>query len=293
MGRPQSDRQRPASARDAGDRMKLHRRLVRLDGREHTVITLRPGARARYSTNYHHQTWHVLSDQHGAAVLARLLWGLSYQRRPGTLVLIDRPSLDPNPFDATPADPIVLISTPLTNLTSGLARSLPRMLPLTSPPEGTVRWHTPGLDPAVATSRARSAAIARREYDWNQPAWQPPVRAGLARVERIGGVLALIAPPERLRTWAVNAAQLGDWWHDGTDYTELDSTGVGPRRRDGEIQIFRDYHRRVRTARVARREILAGQPRQLSPADVNPLIWNHLDAVRARNTPARPPAAIR
>lgn len=59
------------------------------------------------------------------------------------------------------------------------------------------------------------------------------------------------------------------------DYTELDGAG-----RDGEVQIFHDYRRRVGVARVARREILRRQP---GPEDLNPLIWDHLDTVRARN----------
>jgi hypothetical protein len=256
--------------------MKLHRRVLRLDGREHTVITLRPGSRARYSTNHHHATWHVLTDQHGAAVLARLLWGLSFQRRPGTLVLIDRPSLDPNPFDATPADPIVLVNAPLTALTGRIARRLRRPV---GPSEGTLRWHTPGLDRAVAASRARSQAIARREHQWNQDTWQPDIRAEQGRVDRIGGVLCLTAPPRQLRAWAVRTAQLGYWWYEGTDYAALE--GRGP---NGEVQIFRDYRQRVSVARVARRETLTTLP----PADRNPLIWAHLDAVRARSSGPQP-----
>jgi hypothetical protein len=283
LGATAAARQRPGSARDAGDRMKLHRRPVRLDGREYTVITLRRGTRARWSTNRCHQTWHILSGQHGAQVLARLLWGLAFQRRPGTLVLIDRPFLDSNPFDAEPADPIVLIPAQLTNLTGRAARGLRRQLPLSTPPAGTVRWHTPGLDSAVAAGRARSQAIQRHEYNWSQQRWQPDPCEHLVRVDRVGGLLALIAPPEQLRVWAVHTARLGDWWHHGMDYTELEASGEGPCREDGEVQIFRDYHQRVSAARVARREIRARLGRQPPPADLNPMIWNHLSAVRARN----------
>ena len=46
----------------------------------------------------------------------RLLWGLAYTRRPGTLVVLDLPFLDPNPFDAEPADPVVLVPDDLTGL---------------------------------------------------------------------------------------------------------------------------------------------------------------------------------
>ncbi|MEU6751036.1 hypothetical protein ABZ914_32875, partial [Spirillospora sp. NPDC046719] len=109
----------PANARGAGDGMKLHRRTLRLGGREHTVIGLRPATKAGFSTNLFHETWHVLSDQHGARVLARLLWGLAYQSRPGTLLVIDRPFLTPTPFDADPADPIVLVPAWHTPFTAG------------------------------------------------------------------------------------------------------------------------------------------------------------------------------
>src|SRR5689334_8165802 len=91
---------RPGSSRAAGPVLKLHRRVVRLGGHDHTLLTLRPVAQVRFSTNFFHGTWHILSDGHGAQVLARLLWGLSYQARPGTIVLLDEANLDPNPFDA-------------------------------------------------------------------------------------------------------------------------------------------------------------------------------------------------
>jgi hypothetical protein len=64
------------------------------------------------------------------------------------------------------------------------------------------------------------------------------------------------------------------------DYTELGGAEARPRGRDGEVQIFRDYRRRVSVARVARREVLCRQP---LPDDLNPLIWDHVDTVRARN----------
>jgi hypothetical protein len=143
-------RQRSRSAGATGDRLKLHRRVVRLDGRNYTVLALRHGSTCRFSTNYYHETWHILSDRDGAKLLARLLWGLAYQRVPGTLVLIDRPNLDPNPFDAEPADPIALVPADLTRLTPQAARALRARLPLTTPPDGTVRWQTPGYDLAAS-----------------------------------------------------------------------------------------------------------------------------------------------
>jgi hypothetical protein len=80
------------------------------------------------------------------------------------------------------------------------------------------------------------------------------------------GVLVLAATAQELKSWAVAVAQLGDWLLEGMDYTGLNGT-------DGEVQVFTDYRRRVGTARLARREVLASPARQLPPADQRPLIW--------------------
>ncbi|MEU6414075.1 hypothetical protein [Microbispora sp. NPDC046933] len=277
---PEHKRPRPRTAGDDGDRLKLHRRPLRADRRDYSVITLRPGTRARFSTNRFHETWHILSDRHGALLLSRLLWGLSFQRLPGTVVVIDRPHLDPNPFDAEPADPIVLVPAHLTTLTRQGIRELRRRLPTRAASLGTVRWHTWGLDSEVARVRER-----QEQRRW--PAWEPPVDDRGAAVERAGGALVFRAPPSRLRLWAVDAAMLGEHWYHGMDYVYLDgSNRMGPYRSEGEMQIFRDYRRRVAVARISRREVLAELPRGSAPADVNPRVWQHNQIVRARRGPA-------
>ncbi|GII04374.1 hypothetical protein [Planobispora takensis] len=171
---PGGKRPRPANAHETGDRLKLHRRTLRADGREYHVITLRPGTAAGFSTNHHHGTWHILSDVHGARLLGRLLWGLSFQRRPGTLVLIDRPHLDTNPFDAEPADPILLAPSHLTTLTPQAIRQLRRLLAGPPPSQGTVRWHTWGLDTEAA--RVREDLARRREVLAALPGGSDPAR---------------------------------------------------------------------------------------------------------------------
>jgi hypothetical protein len=127
--------QRPAAARLVGDGMKLHRRTIRCGRSVFTVVSLRPGATARFSTAYEHDTWHVLSDAHGGRLLAHLLWGLSFQARPGTLVLIDRPFLVPAPFDAARPAPIVVAPTWCTPFDTPTAARLSRCLPLRGAPE--------------------------------------------------------------------------------------------------------------------------------------------------------------
>ncbi|MFB4302824.1 hypothetical protein [Actinomadura sp. NTSP31] len=252
--------QRPANARGAGDGMKLHRRTVRLGGRDHTVIGLRPATRARFSTNLFHETWHVLSDQHGARVLARLLWGLAYQSRPGTLLVIDRPFLAPTPFDADPADPIVLVPSWHTPFTAATARELARRLPLRRAPDGTVRWRTHGLDGALADPRA---------WFRDRPPTDRPERG---RVKRTHGLVALLpARPAEAREWAVQAGWLDAANPHGMDHDYLDGQC---RWASGEIQIFRDFHRRVSVARRARADVLARPDAPADPAELRPLVWD-------------------
>jgi hypothetical protein len=260
---------RPGAARYVGDRVKLHRHVIRLGGTPYTVITMRPGTDIHFSDNRYHDTWHILTDPRGARLLGRLLWGLAYQRVARTLVLIQRPQLDPSPFDAAPADPIALVPAHLTPLPTRDARELRKRLPLTRP-SGTVRWHTPGL-----------AAAADAEPDsYRGIRWRDRLAgadAGRHRIERAGGLLIFAAKPPVLRDWAVAVYWLGEPPHSPMDYTHL---GWGwP---DGEVQIFADYRQGVSAARVARREVLAELPHPVPPADLQPLIWQRADEVRLR-----------
>jgi len=270
-------RPRPHAATRIVDRLKLHRRRLRLDGREYTIVGLRPGMDARFSTNHFHGTWHVLSDWRGARLLGRLLWGLAYQRIPGTLVLIDRMFLDPNPFDGEPADPIVLVPVRITALTAQAGRALRRRLPLEETADGTVRWHTPGLDAAVAAWRAKSDRSARPCLWSSAPSGTAGARAG-----RVGGLMTIAGDPDALREAAVSVHTLGDHAHEGMDYTAIDWP-------NGEVQVFRDYRQRVSAARVARQEVLAGLTAVPHPDDLRPLIWHRSTEVRRRQRVAPGP----
>jgi hypothetical protein len=261
-------RPRPDAAGRVVDRLKLHRRELWLRHRRYTVVTLRPGTDARFSTNFYHGTWHIVSDWHGARLLGRLLWGLAYQRTPGTLLLIDRPFLDPNPFDAEPADPIALVPASITPLPGKTARDLRRHLPLAGASAGTVRWQTHGLDAAVTTGRAdRDRPAGARRAPWIPP------RGFQDRMDRIGGLVTLTASAAALRQYAICIYTLGEYHHQGMAYAEVDWP-------HGEVQVFRDYRRRVSAARLARREVLAEQPNPLPPDSLNPLIWQRGAAVR-------------
>ncbi|MBF6132600.1 TfoX/Sxy family DNA transformation protein [Nocardia otitidiscaviarum] len=257
--------QRPATARSVSDGLKLHRHLLRSPGRVHTVITLRPGTRAGFSTNRYHDTWHVLSDDHGARLLARLLWGLSYQARPHTVVLVDRPFLRPNPFDAEPADPIVLVPGWCTPFDDRIARSLKNRLPLSNP-DGTVRWHTFGLD--------RTLRPAVRETRWDRSRR----REDRGSVRRRSGLLVLRPrTPDEARAWALDAAGLDTTGGYGSDYTYLGPWDYGY---DGEIQIFRRFHPMVSVANQARAQVLSREDAPADPESLRCAVWREAETVR-------------
>lgn len=268
---------RPRRVAATDGQIKLHRRMMVLDGRVHTAITLRPGTDFRFSSNRFHDTWHILSDWRGARLLARLLWGLSYQRRHGTFVLIDTRHLDPNPFDGAPADPIALVPTDRTVFTRRSATALSRKLPLRGRPDGTVRWRTFGLDPAVAEVEARRERMFAGAGEY----WAPP--GGRCRIDRFGRVLVIAGSAQWLRDWAVSVARLGKDSCPDMDYTYLDDGG------DGEVQVFRQYRRMVESARQARAELCAATGVSPRPADtLQSQIWSRAAALRRRGIPAVP-----
>lgn len=266
----QHKRPRPGSVTDT----KLHRRTMALDGRVYTVLTLRPGSDFRFATNYFHETWHVLSDWRGARMLARLLWGLAYQRRPGTLVVIDPAHLDPDPFDAAPSDPIVLVPADLTVFTRAAAVALRRRLPLRDGSQGTVRWQTFGLDATMAELREwRAKGSGERDRNFVE------VATGWERIDRIGGMVTIFGARDQLRSWGTSLMTLGTYAYYGMDYEYLDE-GC-----NGEVQIFRQYRRKVNIARQARAEVLDRFDRQVSKDEVQQAIWSHGETVRRRRFP--------
>ena len=267
--------QRPGTAGSVADGLKLHRHSVRWSGRAHTVITLRPGTRVRFSTNRFHETWHVLSDDRGAQLLARLLWGLSYQARPGTIMLIDKRFLAPTPFDADPADPVVLIPGWCTPFGDQAARQLKRALPLSNS-EGTVRWHTSGLDRTLEPG-ASQTRWNRRHRDGRNGRNGRDGRDVEGNVRRRQGLLVLEPrTPDDARAWALLAAGL-DTTRFGTDHTYLGPWNGGY---DGEIQIFRRFRPMVAVADRARAQVLSRLDAPADPAALRARVWREAEHVR-------------
>ena len=214
------------------NRLKLHLRARQIAGKPVRVLTLRPATIQRFATNRFHEMWHVLSDPAGAALLSRLLWGLSYQQAPGTLVYIDAPHLVPNPFDAARSHPIVLISEHLASVDVDVLRALRLGFGRLGPSDGTVGWHTPSLTRWIDDGAS----------------WGPYIReARSTRFHQVGGVLALCAPPAILREEAMRLHALSRC----SGATSYDWVG------DGEVQVFPDFAARGSIAAQARRYAIA------------------------------------
>ncbi|WP_280217613.1 TfoX/Sxy family DNA transformation protein [Nocardia neocaledoniensis] len=238
--------------------MKLHRHAVRGVRGVRTVITPRPGTHARFSTNRFHDTWHVLSDDRGARMLARLLWGLSFQARPGTVVLLDREFLTPTPFDADPADPIVLAPGWCTRFDEQSAAQLKRVA--RSGDSSTVRWHTFGLEQALTAEESDCRRVR-------------------GEISRRRGILVLSpATPDDARHWALDAARLDSSYNGyGTDHTYLDEWNYG---HDGEIQVFRRFRQMTSVARQARAQVLGRADAPTDPDSVRVAVWDEAEKVR-------------
>ncbi len=170
----------------------------------------------------------------------------------------------PTPFDADPADPIVLVPEWCTRLDERGATQLKAQLPLRNS-AGTVRWQTFGLDRTLEP-RAFDAWCAERRH-----------HRDTSHVSRRRGMLVLTArTPEDCRQWALDAARL-DTTRFGTDHVYLDAWDRG---HDGEIQIFRRFRPMVRIAEQARAQALSRADAPSIPSALREAVWDEAESVR-------------
>jgi hypothetical protein len=182
------------------ERLKVHRRSLRLDGDLYTVLSPRPGATARFATTRSQGTCHVLTDVDGAQLLARLCWAMAYQRQARTMTVIDPTFLVPDPLGAGPSEPIVIVNLDLGPLGPGAADALRPQLPFEFPSAGTVALQTRGLDLALADPAAfgqRDDQTGHTGSGWQQ--W----------IGESDGLVVMAAPPPVLRAWGVRWSGLG------------------------------------------------------------------------------------
>jgi hypothetical protein len=223
--------------------LKLHLRVIDVGDYVYRVISLRPSFGVRYSTNFFHETWHIVTDEAGAKTLGRLFWGLSFQKAEGTLVLIDRPHLVTTPFDGDPGDLIAIAPRSTSTDTKRLYR-LREALRRHPCSDGTVRFQTFGL-PAFLE---RTWQERRRDYDILDPLFD------LERMDRRAGMVCYTAPPEILRVHGsgIYATRPDEYGR----YHYLDERRDGRHYPNGEVQVFTNFMDRVSAAAVVRRETL-------------------------------------
>jgi hypothetical protein len=276
----------------------MHLRLVRAGGCTYRVVTLRPATRVAFSTNFFHQTWHIVSSQRGSQLLARLLWGLAYERHPGTLLLIHGDHLLPTPFEAERSDPILLVPSGLTPLDTSALRDLKGRLRRLGPSTRTIRWQTFGLDAALEGRPEGPDGRSPVESEGERLRWTKERQVWQReRMERRGGFIVYTAPPAILRQQALLIHGLKV--RKGSYATEMDYHFLAQESSafswygDGEVQIFADYMDRVAAATQARNELLPYPNRPIVSETVQEAVSGRRDQIKALRTGKRRRAAAK
>jgi hypothetical protein len=242
------------------ERLKVRRRSLKLDRLTYTVLSPRPSVASRFATNQHHDKWHVLTDAEGAHLLGRLCWAMAYQQRPHTVMVIDPSVLVPNPFDADPSKPIVIVNSDIGPFGREAATALTAALPFVGDSEGTVVLQTRGLDVAL------SDPVAFRGRD-DQAAW----RNDHHKKEWIDGDAPLViiaAPPPVLREWGVELAGLENRSQQGSSWSYLEQAD-----HEGEVQVLDDFRSQVEHATALRRLLYPDRERQRLADDERQQMW--------------------
>jgi hypothetical protein len=181
------------------ERLKVHRRTLRLDHAAYTVLSPRPGGAASFTTSRRDGTWRIQADAEGAQLLARLCWAMAYQRHPRTVAVIDPTALAPDPAGVGTAAivpaAIVIANRELGEFGPGAAAALGAQLPLEGPSAGTVVLQTRGLDLALADP----AAFARRDDQAGATAGDPWQQWEAGAED----LVVMAAPSPLLRAWGV------------------------------------------------------------------------------------------
>ena len=243
------------------ERLKVHRRTLVLDRLDYTVLSPRPDAAQRFATNLFHDTWHVITSDTGGRLLGRILWAMAFQRRPRTIFVVDVPFIGPNPFDADPSSPIVIVNNELGPFGRDAAGALIQFLPLKRPSEGTVTLQTRGLDRALEDIKG----FRQRERD----AW-PSDHQQRRWIDGENGVVVLAGPPPVLREWAVDVSSLGQSWYEGQSSEYLDYSGS----RSGEVQILEAFSERVQSAMSERQRLFPGAGNSKLTEEDRSRIWS-------------------
>lgn len=279
--------------------LKLHLRIAELPGQTYRVLTLRPSFGARFSNNLFHDTWHLLTDLGGARVLARLWWGLSYQRQRGTIVMIDAPHLVSTPFEADAAAPCLfaLAGSPTeVSLDEEHLTALRKWLRKPGAPATTVKLQTFGLTAELerearetdeqALREARVAAWRTMRNAEHEPLWAQE------RMSKRAGFLCYTAPAEVLRWQALAVHRMPNHTYRGMNYHYLAEGAAGRAGHkyhppEGEVQVFSDFVERVSTAKQARERTVEDPQRRTLTEGEQARTWSAAERALAERVAAR------
>jgi len=270
---------KPKNRKHIGHRMKLHLRVRTLGKKVFRIISLRPDTQVRFSTNFYHGTHHILCAPVGAKLLAHIMWGLSYQKKPDTFFLIHGEHLQSNPFDAAPSKPIILAPGNLTYLKKAHFVALRKELKRLGPSDKTIRWQSHGLVRKFEEAPEDEHLGTNYYSGWTRGVRSECEKSSyedLHKQEYVvarHGVLYYAAPPELLR---IHASYLYHGFDFSSvhpnypyEYMYLAESKVGGSNwyPPGEIQVFPSYEQRCSAAREVRREIL-GERTSLSEDEI-------------------------
>jgi hypothetical protein len=246
------------------ERLKVHRRTVLLDRVRYTILSPRPSSTERFATNRFHEAWHVVTDVAGAHLLARLCWAMAYQRHDRTLLVIDPEMMVPNPFDADPSSPLVIVNHELGPFGREVAADLRSKLPFRAPSEGTVVLQTRGLDLALEDPQA----FAERD---DQASWRDKHQRR-RWIEGGDGLVIIAAPPPVLRAWGVELSGLGRWSDERSSRSYLDYP-----KNEGEVQVLDDFAGQIANAVSLRGDLFPGQDQRRLTDDEKQQICSFAD----------------
>lgn len=261
------DRPDNASPESMTRKLRLHRREWRHDQRTYQVISLRPGDRFRYAVDprYGRLTM-IWSDLAGVRLLGRLLWGLSYQRRPDTLLVLDPNHLATHPEHGRPSLGVVFAVAGRTVLPRSLAGRVTDPALWRTAPTGTVTWNTAGLPTAMEDLRRRQED--RRRGLPIPDEYHPCPAAPL--IKDCGPGVVIAAVPERLRQWATSMVDVGGFWYRGEACAEPEYEHAF------DVHAVRHFDSRTAAAARARARIRTDPDRSVTPRDVDEHVADQL-----------------
>src|SRR5205809_6836966 len=80
--------------------LRCHLYLEALGRGTFRLVVPRASDGLRLSTNYYHDTWHIVCGPGHAAILRKLFWAMAFDEHADTMLVLDGPNLELTPFDA-------------------------------------------------------------------------------------------------------------------------------------------------------------------------------------------------